>query len=184
MLRTTRCPASAGPTSTTEPSAAHSVVTPRNAIGPGCPPERGHGARSARWRGPANAAAVSASRCSRAGPLGGAVDECDASCSSTSKAASSAATTARTARVQQVVRAVKVVNRAPCATQSGCGRRCGSYKPAIARRCSVSGPCTSAAAINGSVGPVPKDGQSLASTQTPQAGLRAWHTRRPWKITR
>ncbi len=58
------------------------------------------------------------------------------------------------------------------------------YKPAIARRCSVSGPCTKAAAISGSVGPVPNEGQSLANTQTPHAGLRAWHTRRPWKITR
>jgi len=35
------------------------------------------------------------------------------------------------------------------------------------------------AAISGSVGPVPYDGQSLASTHTPQAGFRAWHTRRP-----
>ena len=41
-----------------------------------------------------------------------------------------------------------------------------------------------AAAISGSVGPVPNEGQSLANTQTPHAGLRAWHTRRPWKITR
>ncbi len=58
---------------------------------------------------------------------------------------SSAATTARTATVQRVAREVNVIKGTP--TQR---RR---YSPAIARRCSVSGPCTSAAAISGSVGP-------------------------------
>jgi len=53
------------------------------------------------------------------------------------------------------------------------------YSPARPRRCSVSGPLTSWAAVIGSVGPSPYDGQSLASTQIPHAGFRAWHTRLP-----
>src|ERR1700742_1902069 len=170
-LSTMQWAANAGPTSTTESSAAHSDVTSRNAAGPGNPSGCGHGANSALWCGPASAAALSASRCSRAEAADGGVEECDPSRSSTSNATSSATTTTNTATVQRVAREVKVIKGPP--TQR---RR---YSPAIARRCSASGPCTSAAAISGSVGPVPNDGQSLASTHTPQAGLRAWHTRRP-----
>src|SRR5262249_45533695 len=59
-----------------------------------------------------------------------------------------------------------------------------SPMPAMASRWAVAGPLTSVAAFSGSVGPAPKDGQSAASGQTPHAGLRAWQTRRPWKITR
>ena len=43
---------------------------------------------------------------------------------------------------------------------------------------------TSAAATSASVGPSPYDGHSRATGQAPQAGLRAWQRRRPWKITR
>ena len=39
-------------------------------------------------------------------------------------------------------------------------------------------------AVAGSVGPVPKDGQSAAIPHAPQAGLRAWQTRRPCQISR
>ncbi len=127
---------------------------------------------------------LSASRCSRPAPIGGAVDRWALSRSSTSNATSNAATTARTAIVQQVVRAVKVVKLGPVCSSVRFWWAVPRYKPTIASRCSVSGPCTNAAAISGSVGPVPNEGQSFANTHTPHAGLRAWQTRRPWKMTR
>jgi hypothetical protein len=172
-------------------------VTPRNAVGPGPTPARGHGGRLARWRGPASAAAVSASRCSRLRPVprpdesGGSPAREELSRNATTSAPSNATTTARTATVQRVarvaLRGVEAVNGGPFAARSSrVSRRFSGrfYNPANASRCSVSGPFTKAAAISGSVGPVPNEGQSLASTQTPHAGLRAWQTRRPWKITR
>ena len=39
-------------------------------------------------------------------------------------------------------------------------------------------------ATGGSVGPVPYAGHIVASVQAPHAGLRAWQTRRPWKMIR
>ena len=59
----------------------------------------------------------------------------------------------------------------------------GRLQPGQRQQVVGSGPLSAAAAVGGSVGPMPNDGQSLASTQTPQAGRRA-RTRRPWKITR
>src|SRR3954454_3878046 len=41
---------------------------------------------------------------------------------------------------------------------------------------------TSFAALTGSVGPSPYDGHQRATVHAPQAGLRAWHTRRPCQM--
>ena len=60
----------------------------------------------------------------------------------------------------------------------------GSPSPTSSSRCGRDGPDSSAPACTGSVGPVPKDGQSALSVHAPQAGFLAWQTRRPWKITR
>src|SRR5699024_7676728 len=60
-----------------------------------------------------------------------------------------------------------------------------SPNPTSSSRSSRSGPATRRAAAAGSSGPAsPAEGQSSARTQAPHAAVRAWQTRRPWKMMR
>ena len=57
-------------------------------------------------------------------------------------------------------------------------------RPSTAGRAGASSNFSSLAALSGSVSPSPYDGHQRATGQAPQAGLRAWQMRRPWKIRR